>query len=456
MRIRVSPGSTLGGETAVPGDKSIAHRWLILAATADGASRLVGLPPSLDVRSTASCLAKVCPKARPALDLWARNAPSAVEAGGSTWNGADPKARVATLEVEGEGWSGLVHPDADLDCGNSGTSMRLLAGVLAAAPFRSVLVGDPSLSSRPMERIAEPLRRMGASVTTHDGSAPLVVEGGHLHGIRHEMTMASAQVKSAILLAGMAAAGETTVVEPAATRDHTERLLAALGAPVRLDARSVTVSAFAHPGFDGRVPGDLSSAAFLVVAAATTGGEVAIRDVGLNPTRSHYLEVMARMGVSTSLEVESEEMGEPVGTLRVHRVDGVQPTEVGPDELPLVIDEVPALAALAAQANGVSRFRGAGELRLKESDRLRSMTEGISGLGGRAEQDGDDLLIGGARWAGGRAATAGDHRIAMALVAGALGAHRACEIAGMESADVSFPGFVATLRRLGAAIEVLD
>ncbi|MGZ8572287.1 MAG: 3-phosphoshikimate 1-carboxyvinyltransferase, partial [Actinomycetota bacterium] len=430
--------------------------WLILAATANGHSRLVGLPPSLDVRSTAACLAELCPKARPALDVWVQNAPSAVEDGGSTWNGAAPDAVDAPLEVEGEGRSGLVRPDVDLDCANSGTSMRLLTGVLAAAPFRSLLVGDPSLSTRPMERVAEPLRRMGASVITQDGTAPIIVEGGELHGIRHEMLVASAQVKSAVLLAGVAAAGETTVVEPAATRDHTERLLRALGAPVRMESQTVTLSAFAHRGFEGRVPGDLSSAAFLVIAAAATGGEIAIHHVGLNPTRSHYLEVMERMGVRTSLEVEREEMGEPVGTIRVHRVGRVVPAEVGPDELPLVIDEVPALAALAALADGASRFRGAGELRVKESDRLGSVTAGVVGLGGGAEQEGDDLLIEGGGLAGGRADAAGDHRIAMALAAGALGAHRPCEITGMESADVSFPGFVTTLRNLGAVIEVLD
>jgi len=331
--------------------------------------------------------------------------------------------------------------------------MRLVAGVLAACPFEAVMVGDPSLSSRPMERIAEPLRAMGARVRTTGGHAPVTIAGGRLRGTLHRCPVPSAQVKSAVLLAGLAAEGETTVVEPAATRDHTERALAALGAPLRSRERSVTVSAFAYPGFDGRVPGDVSSAAFLVAAAALTGGELAIRDVGLNPTRTRFLSVLERMGVPTRAEVSRLELGEPVGDLVVGACDGLRGTFVPGDELPLVIDEVPVLALLAAHADGQTRFAGAGELRVKESDRLAGPAGAIRALGGHAAVEGEDLVVAGGGLEGGRASSGGDHRMAMAIAVGALGAHGAVEIEGMEAAEVSFPGFVRVLAGLGARIE---
>ena len=273
----------------MPGDKSIAHRWLILAATARGRSRLVGLPASLDVRSTASCLALVSERGRPALEAWARNVPPPTEGHGSTWN--DPVSDVAStaLEVEGEGRSALTEPGAPLDCGNSGTTMRLVAGTLAAAPFRSVLVGDASLSARPMERVAAPLREMGATVTTADGHAPLEIVGGPLYGISYAVPIPTAQVKGAVLFAGVAAEGETTVTEPAATRDHTERAFAALGAPVSVEGTTITLQGvYQHDAFAATVPGDVSSAAFLVAAAALTGSELTVRGVGLNPSRSAF------------------------------------------------------------------------------------------------------------------------------------------------------------------------
>ena len=455
MRIRVTPGSSLSGQATVPGDKSIAHRWLIFAATATGTSRLVGLPASLDVRSTASCLAAVAPKAGPALELWARKGGSPVEDGGSTWNAVAEERVGVTVEVEGEGRQGWVQPSDDLDCGNSGTSMRLLAGVLASVPLRSVLVGDVSLSTRPMERVADPLRRMGAVVVTADGHPPIVVEGGHLVGIHHPITTPSAQVKGAVLLAGLAATGETTVTEPVATRDHTERLIGALGLPIRIHAGAVTVDAGEHEAFAGEIPGDVSSAAFLIAAAALTGSALTVVDVGLNPTRLHFLEVMGRMGIVTQARVDRQEMGEPVGALHVDADAEIRPVDVREDELPLVIDEVPILALLAAHANGTSRFEGADELRLKESDRVGSTVEGVRGLGGDAAAERSDLVIAGGGLVGGSASAAGDHRIAMALAVGALAAGAPCEIDGMEAAMVSFPGFVALLGRLGARLEIL-
>ncbi|MGE5225371.1 MAG: 3-phosphoshikimate 1-carboxyvinyltransferase, partial [Planctomycetaceae bacterium] len=281
MRIQVVPGATVGGAARVPGDKSIAHRWLVLAATARGRSLLSGLPVSLDVRSTASCLASLTVKPAPALDLWSRLASSRVEGGGSTWNGGGDLERDPMLELEGEGRAGLVEPGRALDCGNSGTSMRMLCGLAAPAPFSCVLVGDASLSTRPMERVAAPLRLMGAEVRTTDGHAPVEIHGRPLHGIRYETPVPSAQVKSAVLLAGLDADGETAVIEPAQTRDHTERALAALGAPVRALEGGVGLERFQHEGFAARVPGDPSSAAFLIAAAALTGSTLVLPDLGL-------------------------------------------------------------------------------------------------------------------------------------------------------------------------------
>jgi 3-phosphoshikimate 1-carboxyvinyltransferase len=417
---------------------------------------LEGLPRSLDVRSTAACLSKVSDRARPALEAWVANASDAAEGHGSTWNEDASEIADPELEVEGDGWPGLVEASSDLDCGNSGTAMRLLAGTLAGVPIRSRLVGDASLSSRPMERVAAPLRAMGALVGTTEGHAPVEIVGGRLTGIEHTLAVPTAQVKGAILLAGLCAEGETIVREPAPTRDHTERALAALGAPVVAANGSVAVGGpFQHAGFEASVPGDVSSAAFLVGAAAITGSELTVSGVGLNPSRLGYLDVLTRMGVRTETSVRGESLGEPVGELRIARGGGLTGTEVSADELPLVIDEVPVLALAATAARGETRFVNAGELRAKESDRLGGVAAGIRQLGGRAATEGDDLVVEGVGLAGGAADAGGDHRLAMAFAVAALSAGAPCEIEGMETADVSFPGFVRTLVALGATIEVV-
>jgi 3-phosphoshikimate 1-carboxyvinyltransferase len=448
----VRPGGRLEGSTRVPGDKSIAHRWLVLAATADGSSRLLEVPSSLDVRSTAACLAVVAPSTRGALEGWLRNDAAAAEGHGSTWNLGDSEPSSTMLEVEGEG-RGAILP-GHVDCGNSGTSMRLLTGLLAGAPGSSLLDGDPSLRRRPMERVAVPLRQMGAEVVTADGHAPVTVVGGPLRGIRYRTPVASAQLKSAVLLAGLAAEGQTVLEETAATRDHTERALAALGAPVTSVPGRVSLrGGFQHAGFSGTVPGDPSSAAFLVAAAALTGSELTITEVGLNPTRTGYLDVMARMGVRTRQRVDREVIGEPVGELHVEPCDRLTGTTVEPDELPLVIDEVPALAALAARARGETWFLGAAELRVKESDRIAAIATGLRALGGHAGDEGEDLVLAGGGLDGGSASSGGDHRMAMAFVVAALGASGPSRIDGIEAADVSFPGFAETLRHLGAPLE---
>ena len=459
MRVRIMPGRRLDGKARVPGDKSVAHRWIILAATAIGRSALVEVPRSLDVRSTASCLARITSKARPALDAWSSNDGSLAKGQGSTWNvgveGSVATAALRTLEVEGEGRSGLVAPAGALDCGNAGTTMRLLSGVLASAPFETELVGDRSLSTRPMERVAQPLRSMGAVVETADGHAPLRIVGGALSGIVFEPGTPSAQVKSAVLLAGLDADGRTEVREPIGTRDHTERALAALGAPTSVSEGSVILERYQHEGFAASVPGDPSSGAFLVAAAALSGSELTIVGVGLNPSRTHFLEVMARMGIRTERRIDRFELGEPVGELWVAPSAGVDSLRVEPGEIPLVIDEIPVLALLAAHADSESRFLGASELRVKESDRLKGIAAGIRGLGGAAAAEGHDLVVGGGGLQGGRADAMGDHRMAMAFAVAALSARGPSEVDGMQMADVSFPGFVATMQSLGASLEEL-
>jgi 3-phosphoshikimate 1-carboxyvinyltransferase len=331
--------------------------------------------------------------------------------------------------------------------------MRLVSGILAGSPFEARLTGDASLSTRPMERVAEPLRAMGARIETTAGHAPILVRGGALQGIRHVPAVPSAQVKGAVLLAGLAAEGETSVDEPAPTRDHTERALRHLGAPVGGQGHRIAVRRFQHPGFSATVPGDLSSAAFLVAAAAMTGRPLTIREVGLNPSRTFLLEALRRMGVRTRVEVERSELGEPVGTLEVEACPGIVGTTVTEEELPLLIDEVPALAMLAAHGNGDTWFLGAGELRVKEIDRLSGVVDAIRALGGGAGVEGDDLVVAGGGLPGGRASAGGDHRMAMALVVAGLGAYGPVTVEGVEAADVSFPGFVEALMALGALIE---
>jgi 3-phosphoshikimate 1-carboxyvinyltransferase len=331
--------------------------------------------------------------------------------------------------------------------------MRLMSGVLAGAPFRSVLTGDESLGRRPMERVAVPLRAMGADISTTDGRPPVEIVGRPLHGIEWSIDVPSAQVKGAILLAGLVAEGRTVIKEPAPTRDHTERLLEALGAPIERFEDGASIVAFQHGGFDATVPGDVSSAAFLIAAAATTGGSVTVRDVGLNRSRTAFLDVARRMGIVTKAEREGTELEEPFGRIEATTND-ITGTRVTENELPLLIDEVPALAAIAVHAHGETRFEGAGELRVKESDRLTKLAEGLCELGGDARVEGDALVIAGGGLEGGATTGRGDHRLVMAFTVAALRAQGSSNVDGIESADVSFPGFVQVLASLGADVEV--
>ncbi|MDE0653506.1 MAG: 3-phosphoshikimate 1-carboxyvinyltransferase [bacterium] len=415
--LTVCAGGSLRGELQVPGDKSISHRALLLAALADGSSAISGLSDGADVAATAG----------------------AVRALGAT---VEPTGK-AVLVRGGE----LRESPGPIDVGNSGTTIRLLAGIAAGCPFTTVLGGDASVNRRPMDRVAEPLRLMGAEVTGVDGGrrAPLRIAGGGLRGISWQPPVASAQVKGALLLAGLFAAGETVVREPVATRAHTEEMLATFGADVRVAGGEVTVRASRPAPFDFAVPGDPSAAAFWAVGAALVPeSEVTVRGVYQGQGRDGYLRVLERMGADLSVV--------PAGDRRVDvtcRSGPLQGVTVAASEVSDLIDEIPVLAVAAATAGGPSRFEGVGELRHKESDRLRSVVEGLAALGAPAEAEGDTLVVhGGARLRAGNLDAAGDHRIAMAFCVGGLAAAGGeTVISGWRSVATSYPGFLEDLAR---------
>ena len=354
----------------------------------------------------------------------------------------------ARVEVEGHGYERWQAPSGVLDCGNSGSTLRMLAGILAGRPFRSVLTGDASLRRRPVERVAVPLRLMGARAESEGGKPPLVLEGGGLHGIRYDQKVASAQVKTAVLLAGLQADGRTTVSEPELSRDHTERLLPAFGVRVERDGLAVSVEGGARLRATSlEVPGDASSAAFLLVAALVLpDSEVRVENVLLNPTRTAFLDVLRDMGADLETSVTGSEP-EPVGviTARSSRLRG---TTVNPAVVPALIDEVPILAVAAAHAEGTFTLTGAAELRVKESDRLSALAEGLTRLGVSLEELPDGLVVHGGRPLTGTALRAhDDHRIAMSLAVAALTAAGTSEIEGADCASVSFPEFFGLIAR---------
>jgi 3-phosphoshikimate 1-carboxyvinyltransferase len=447
VRLTLGPSGPLRGTLRVPGDKSVTHRALLLAAWARGESELRGVNPGTDCAALARALRELGVAVTP-IGAWPARAPGA---------GPAVPADAPGYAVRGTGGSWR-EPQRVLDLGNSGTALRLLAGVVSAAPIFCVLDGDASLRRRPMRRITEPLARMGAHLDGPGGGgrAPLAVRGAALRGIRHASRVPSAQVKSAVLLAGLGATGETWVEEPYLSRDHTERLLPQFGArvqtgPAAADGRPA-VGVAGPQGLTAaalRVPGDFSAAAFWIVAALVVpGSELVLEGVGLNPTRTGLLAVLARMGAAVEVEPGGEPAGEPVGTIRV-RHSPLAATDVAADEVPALLDEIPAWAVACAFAEGVSTLRGAAELRAKESDRLRGTARGLAALGAAAEETADGLVIhgGGAAapgrspLAGGRAATGGDHRLAMAFLVAGLAAERGAEVTGGEMVDTSYPGF---------------
>lgn len=416
-------GKPLKGELRVPGDKSVSHRALIFAAMAEGTSVIENLSDSEDVGSTWRCLR--------ALDV-------------------PIQRRITMTTVRGLGWRGLREPGGPLDCGNSGTTMRLLMGLLAGYDFPVKFMGDESLSRRPMGRVAEPLRLLGATVElSKQGTAPVVVRGMALSGIDYSSPVASAQVKSAVLLAGLMATGKTSHSEPSLSRDHTERMLPVFGVKPRREGLKVTVDGTQRlAGARATVPRDPSAAAFWTIAALLSPkSELRLPGICVNPTRAGFLQVLKRMGAKVRLENAGEQFGEPTADLIVSH-SPLAATDIPPAEVPSLIDEVPILALAASQAEGTSRFSGVGELRVKESDRLSAVAQLINDLGGRAEVEGDDLLVRGpCRLKGGKVRVHGDHRIAMtALIAGLISQG---EVApdDISCIDISYPDFLNELKR---------
>ena len=433
LRFEVAPGGALRGRLRVPGDKSISHRAVMLAALADGVTEITGFLEGADSLATLAAFRAM-----------------GVEAEGP---------EDGRLVVRGVGLHGLNEPGAALDLGNSGTSMRLLAGLLAGQRFPSVLTGDLSLSRRPMRRVTEPLAAMGARIdTTQAGTAPLGIHPvSALHGIEYEMPVASAQVKSSLLLAGLYADGETCVTEPAPSRDHTERMLTAFGWPVRRDGSRVCVRG------GGRltagpiaVPADVSSAAFFLVGASIAPGSDAVLErVGMNPTRIGVLNILRAMGADIRVEHERQLGGEPVADLRV-RAAVLRGIRIPEDQVPLAIDEFPALFVAAACADGETLLTGAAELRVKESDRIQVMADGLAALGVEVEPRDDGIRIAGRGAAGmlggGRIDSHGDHRVAMAFAMAALRATAPIVIDDCLNVTTSFPGFAALAAGAGLGI----
>jgi len=425
----VEPGGALGGRLRVPGDKSISHRAVILAALADGTSTIDGFLEGADALGTIAAL---------------RALGVAIEG---------PEA--GRVVVHGVGIDGLRAPAEPIDLGNSGTSMRLLAGLLAAQPFDSVLTGDASLSRRPMQRVTEPLARMGAAIEAGpEGRPPLRITGGRrLTGIDYRSPIASAQVKSALLLAGLYAEGRTRVEEPAESRDHTERMLAGFGYPVERGPLSAEVTGGRRLNARGvDVPADISSAAFFLVGASiAAGSDLVLEHVGMNPTRTGVLEVLAAMGADIAVETGREVGGEPVADLHVRSARLVG-TDVPAVVVPRAIDEFPALFVAAACAQGSTRVTGAGELRVKESDRIEVMATALDTLGVDARAMPDGIVITGGSPGGGTVDSAGDHRVAMSLAMAALRAAVPVRILDCRNVDTSFPGFVDAAGAVGLRI----
>ena len=421
-----SPGTPLRGELDIPGDKSVSHRAVMFAALADGVSKIDGFLEGEDTRATAAIFSKL----------------------GVRVETPSPSQRI----VHGVGVDGLQAPDGPLDCGNAGTGMRLLAGLLAAQRFDSVLVGDPSLSKRPMRRVTAPLSKMGARIDTEEGGLPpLRIHGGQaLQGIDYTLEVASAQVKSALLLAGLYADGQTVVHEPHPTRDYTERMLAAFGVDIEFSPGHARLRGGQRlRATDIAVPADFSSAAFFLVAASIVpGSELRLLAVGLNPRRTGLLIALRAMGADITEENRSEQGGEPVADLVVRHapLHGIEvPEAIVPD----MIDEFPALFVAAACAQGATVVRGAAELRVKESDRLAAMATGLRALGLRVDETPDGATIFPGAMQAGTIDSHGDHRIAMAFAVAAQRAQGEVRVGDIANVATSFPGFDTLATRVG-------
>jgi 3-phosphoshikimate 1-carboxyvinyltransferase len=428
-RLTTRPSGPLRGRVRVPGDKSISHRALLLGALADGPSRITNFLPSGDCLATFTCLRAL---------------------------GVDVETHDRrTLVVQGRGLRGLQAPAAPLDCARSGTTMRLLAGILAGQPFESTLTGEPQLLRRPMRRIVEPLRRMGAAISDHDGRAPLSLRGSELRGGDYDLPIASAQVKSALLLAGLYADGPTTIRQSGPARDHTERMLAAMGAHIETTGLTVTLT----PGrpltpLDLAIPGDLSSAAFLIVAATLVpGSQITLQGVGVNPTRTGLLDVLQAMGADIALVNEREQGNEPIADVLV-KASALRGVEVGGETVVRMIDEFPALAVAATQAHGTILVRDATELRVKETNRIATVATELRALGARIEPRPDGFIVKGQTPLHGATVDShGDHRLAMALAVAGLLAEGETVVQNTTCIDDSFPGFIELMQEMGVVCD---
>lgn len=421
----IKPAKRIQGEIAVPGDKSISHRAALFGGMAQGETHITNFLPGQDCLSTLTCLGSLGVE-------WERQ-------GTEVW-------------IKGQGFRSWEEPTNILDVGNSGTTIRLFLGVLAGSPFSTTLTGDASIRSRPMRRVAAPLHEMGAKILGRQGGsyAPLTIQGGGLAGIEFHSPVASAQVKSAVLLAGLRAQGETMVTEPHLSRDHTERMLRGFGVQVSSAGRIVRVTGGANlTGQEVSVPGDISSAAFfLVLGSLISQGEILIRNVGINPTRTGILDALLEMGADIQVEERTEVCGEPRANLRV-RPTNLHGIEVKGEIIPRLIDEIPILAVAASLAEGETIIRDASELRVKESDRICTVVEGLRGMGANIEELPDGLRIQGSpSLPGGMARSHGDHRLAMAWSVAGLLSEDGVSVEGMEAAAVSFPNFLMMLTNL--------
>ena len=424
----IKPARSINGVVTVPGDKSISHRGAIIAAMAEGESQIENFSTGADCASTLRCLRQL---------------------------GVEIEQCGTTVRVKGVGKVGFQKPDVPLDCGNSGTTMRLLAGVLGGQRFESVLTGDDSLCRRPMNRVIEPLSLMGAAIDSKDGEAPLTIQGRNpLNAISYTLPVASAQVKSCILLAGLNTAGKTIVIEPSQTRDHTERMLQALG--VRIEVSKLNegrnLSVLGESQLSGReinVPSDISGAIFFIVAAACLDGStLELPNVGINPTRTAIIDVLRELGVEIDVSDPSESCGEPASTLRVSgRVvpAGDKSQKISGGKVAEIIDEIPILAVFGTQIDGGIEIRDASELRLKESDRIAAVVENLRRMGADVEEFDDGLRVGRSNLVGAEVDSFGDHRIAMAFAVAGLFANGNTTIKHPECADISFPGFYELL-----------
>lgn len=428
MNFVVEPSVLRSGAVTVPGDKSISHRALMLGGIADGQTRVSGFLDGED------CLASL----------------AALEAMGVRID----KPAATEIVIQGAGAAGLRPPENVLDMGNSGTAMRLFSGLLAGQSFTSQLVGDASLSNRPMNRVIKPLTMMGADIQSNDGKPPLVIHGQKLNGVNYSMPVASAQVKSAILLAGLYSSGEVVIHEPVITRDHTERMLGFMGVKVNRGETRIIMRGGQRPmGARIQVPADLSSASFVVLAAIiSSDAEVTISDVGVNSTRTGVIQILKAMGADIKLQNVRLFGDEPVADLTA-RSSSLQGIDVDPALVSLAIDEFPALFIAAACAKGKTRFSGLGELRVKESDRISTMAEGLRALSVAVDETEDGAVVHGGTIYGGKVKSHGDHRVAMSFAVAATVAKWGVLVEDTDAVSTSFPGFVACMQSLGANIQ---